>query len=51
MSNAKPVSLFPMSFEQAIGALIKARPEPQKKRRANKRTRIKPKQSGQQKIR
>jgi hypothetical protein len=32
MPKAKPVSLFPLSFEQAIDVLIKAKPRPQKKR-------------------
>ena len=32
MPKAKPVSLFPLSFEQAIDVLIKAKPKPQKKR-------------------
>ena len=30
MPKAKPVSLHPLSFEQAIDALIKAPPKPQK---------------------
>jgi hypothetical protein len=32
MPKAKPVSLHPLSFEQAIDMLIKAKPKPQKKR-------------------
>jgi hypothetical protein len=32
MSKAKPVSLHPLSFEQAIDVLIKATPKPQKRR-------------------
>jgi len=36
MPKAKPVSLFPLSFEQAIDALIKAPPKPQKKRATSK---------------
>ncbi len=32
MPKAKPVSLHPLSFEQAIDVLIKATPRPQKKR-------------------
>jgi len=32
MPKAKPVSLHPLSFEQAIDVLIKAKPKPQKKR-------------------
>ncbi len=32
MPKAKPVSLFPLSFEQAIDVLIKASPKPKKKR-------------------
>ncbi|MEK6763695.1 MAG: hypothetical protein AABY96_13360 [Nitrospirota bacterium] len=31
MPKAKPVSLHPLSFEQAIDVLIKATPKPQKK--------------------
>ena len=31
MPKAKPVSLHPLSFEQAIDVLIKAKPKPQKK--------------------
>jgi hypothetical protein len=39
MPKAKPVSLHPLSFEQAIDVLIKAAPKPQKKRvfKRNKR--------------
>jgi hypothetical protein len=40
MPQAKPVSLFPLSFEQAIDALIKAKPKPQKKRVMKKKTRM-----------
>jgi hypothetical protein len=36
MPKAKPVSLFPLSFEQAIGALIKAPSKPQEKRATSK---------------
>jgi len=36
MPKAKPVSLHPLSFEQAIDMLIKAKPKPQKKRAASK---------------
>lgn len=36
MPKAKPVSLFPLSFEQAIDVLIKAKPKPQKKRAISK---------------
>jgi hypothetical protein len=36
MPKAKPLSLFPLSLEQAIDGLIKAKPEPQKKRRSKK---------------
>lgn len=32
MPKAKPVSLHPLSFEQAIDLLIKAKPKPQKKK-------------------
>lgn len=31
MPKAKPISLHPLSFEQAIDVLIKAKPKPQKK--------------------
>jgi hypothetical protein len=30
MPKAKPVSLFPFTFKQAIDVLIKAKPKPQK---------------------
>jgi hypothetical protein len=36
MPKAKPISLFPLSFEQAIDVLIKAKPKPLKKRRSKK---------------
>jgi hypothetical protein len=36
MPKAKPVSLFPLSFEQVIDVLMKAKPKPQKKRRSKK---------------
>jgi hypothetical protein len=36
MPKAKPVSLFPLSFEQAIDVLIKTKPTPQKKKVASK---------------
>ena len=32
MPKAKPISLHPLSFEQAIDVLINAKPKPQKKR-------------------
>jgi len=32
MPKARPVSLHPLTFEQAIDVLIKAKPKPQKKR-------------------
>ena len=41
MPKAKPVSLFPLSFEQAIDALIKAKPKAQKKRTAAKQNKLK----------
>jgi hypothetical protein len=31
MPKAKPVSLHPLSFDQVIDVLIKAKPKPQKK--------------------
>ena len=37
MPKAKPVSLHPLSFEQAIDVLIKAPPKPLKKRAIAKR--------------
>jgi hypothetical protein len=37
MPKAKPVSLFPLSFEQAIDVLIKAKPKPQKTKSKPKR--------------
>jgi len=36
LPKAEPVSLFPLSLEQAIDVLIKAKPKPQKKRRSKK---------------
>jgi hypothetical protein len=36
MPKAKPISLFPLSFEQAIDVLIKAKSRPQKKRALSK---------------
>jgi len=36
MPKAKPVSLYPLSFEQAIDVLIKTAPKPQKKKVASK---------------
>lgn len=32
MPKAKPISLHPLSFEEAIDILIKAPPKPQKKK-------------------
>jgi len=40
MPKAKPVSLHPLSFEQAIDMLIKAKPQPQKKRAKKKRKKL-----------
>ena len=37
MPKAKPVSLHPLSFEQAIDLLLKTPPKPQKKRTKPKR--------------
>ncbi len=37
MPKAKPVSLHPLSFEQAIDVLIKAKPKPQKTKSKPKR--------------
>lgn len=31
MPKAKPISLHPLSFEEAIDILLKAQPKPQKK--------------------
>ena len=36
MPKAKPLSLHPLSFEQVIDVLIKAKPNPQKKRATTK---------------
>jgi hypothetical protein len=36
MPKAKPVSLFPLSFDEVIDVLIKAKPKPQKKRAMSK---------------
>jgi hypothetical protein len=41
MPKAKPVSLFPLSFKQAIDVLIKAKPKPQKRKTASKTKRKK----------
>jgi hypothetical protein len=38
MPKAKPVSLHPLSFEEAIKALIKANPRTEKKPKMKKRT-------------
>lgn len=32
MPKAKPISLYPLSFEQVIDVLIKTPPKPQKKK-------------------
>jgi len=32
MPKAKPISLFPLSFEQVLDTLLKANPKPKKKR-------------------
>ena len=37
MPKAKPVSLHPLSFEEAIKTLIKVNPRPDKKRLGSKR--------------
>ena len=37
MPKAKPLSLYPMSFEQAIDVLIKARPKEKQKRSKTKK--------------
>jgi hypothetical protein len=37
MPKAKPISLHPLSFEQAIDVLIKAKLNPQKKKAKSKR--------------
>ena len=39
MPKAKPVSLHPLSFEQVIYVLIKAKPKPQKRHPPKKRSR------------
>jgi hypothetical protein len=36
MPQAKPLSLHPLSFEQVIDVLIKAKPKPRKKRATSK---------------
>ena len=41
MPKSKPVSLHPLSFEQAIDLLSKAKPKPQKMKIASKAKRIK----------
>ena len=37
MPKAKPVSLHPLTFEQAIDVLIKAKPKPTKKASVKKK--------------
>lgn len=37
MPKAKPVSLYPLSFEQAIDVLLKATPKQQKPKRKHKK--------------
>jgi hypothetical protein len=37
MPKAKPVSLHPLSFEEAIDVLVKANPKPQKKKKVKKK--------------
>jgi hypothetical protein len=37
MPKAKPISLHPLTFEEAIDALIKAPPKPQKMKKKRKR--------------
>jgi len=39
MPKARPVSLFPLSFEQAIDMLIKAKSKPKKKIAKSKKKR------------
>jgi hypothetical protein len=41
MPKAKPISLHPLSFEQVIDVLIKAKPKPQKKKAVSKKKRKK----------
>ena len=41
MPKAKPVSLHPLSFEQAIDMLIKAKPKPKKRLISTKKMRQK----------
>jgi hypothetical protein len=36
MPKAKPISLHPLSFEEAIDILLKAPPKPQKKKTTKK---------------
>jgi hypothetical protein len=36
MPKAKPISLHPMSFDQAIESILKATPKPQKKKSKGK---------------
>jgi hypothetical protein len=37
MPKAKPVSLYPLTFEESITAILKAEPKPAKKRKRRKR--------------
>lgn len=41
MPKAKPISLHPLSFEQVIDVLIKAKPKPQKKRATSSPSKLK----------
>ena len=36
MPKAKPITLYPLSFEKVINTLLKATPKPQKKQKPKK---------------
>jgi hypothetical protein len=36
MPKAKPISLYPLTFEKVIDTLLKAKPKPQKKQKLKK---------------
>ena len=38
ITNEKPVSLYPLNFKEAVGALLKVKPEPKQKSPKKKKT-------------
>jgi hypothetical protein len=41
MPKAKPISLYPLKFEEVIDTLLKAKPKPQKKQKPHKQAKRK----------